>query len=464
MVLDAFPKLGKKRRSKRRSQLYVEPQMPVWWDLVITVLTLSTLLALVFEWLFRAGETTKRLIQWGDNIVCAIFIAEFFYRFRLAPRKAEFVRRNWIDLLGSVPAVDELRSFRLIRVVRLMRVTRFFSGLSRRYEFPLPTGALANLGVLTGVIWLISATAFYRFEQAVKPDLSYTDALWWSMTTLSTVGYGDLYPETTEGRAVAVLTMVLGIGLLGGVAAATATTFIELRDRGKKGLRSYMLRDHLLVLGWSQKGRQAIENFRNDPRHASTDVVIVSNDDEKPTDDPDVRFVRGSPAAVPVLERASAAEAGAAIVLAEDPTDPRSDHETALIVMSLRRLNPNVRVAVELIAAENRDHLEYAGCDALIDTRQTIANLLVRAVQDEAVGDVFDDLVESELGSEIYRIPVWKEYVGRAFVEYAQRMVEFRCAVIGIVRDDEHLINPDPDIILEATDEAFVVATTPPVL
>lgn len=465
-MLDSLPipKLGRKR--KRRSQLYVEPQLPIWWDVIVIVLTVVTLAGLLIEAMFDLPHAVSTIMGWADNVVCAIFIAEFAFRVHLAPRKLEFFRRNWIDLLGAVPAVDALRSARIVRLVRLLRVTRFFMvwrRLSRRYEFPMPTGALTNLGLTTVVIWLVSAFSFYRFEKGEQPELSAGDALWWSMTTLSTVGYGDLYPVTSEGRGIAVLTMVLGIGLLGGVAATTATTFIEFRDRGKKGLRSYVLRDHLLVLGWSAKGAQAIENFRNDPRHHSTDVVIIANREEKPVDDPDVRFVRGSPAKVPVLERASAEDAGAAIVLADDPTDPRSDHETALVVMSLRRINPNLRVAVELVSAENRDHLEYAGCDALIDTRRTIANLLVRAVQDEGVGDVFDDLVESEMGAEIYRIPVWSEYVDRSFIEYAQRMVEFQCAVLGLIRDDEHLINPEPDLILRETDEAFVVANAPPV-
>ncbi|MEM1030865.1 MAG: ion transporter [Myxococcota bacterium] len=449
----------------RASQLYVEPQLPLWWDLVVIVLTVTSLGALAVEAVFTLPPQLSTLLRWGDHAVCAVFAAEFFYRLWLAPRRRAFLRRNWIDLLGAVPAVEQLRSARIVRLVRLLRVTRVFSvwrRLARRYDVPMPTGALTNLGLTTVVVWLLSAFLFFRFESPSQPELTPPDALWWSMTTLSTVGYGDLYPVTAEGRAVAVLTMVLGIGLLGGVAATTAATFIELRDRGKKGLRSYVLRDHLLVLGWSSKGAQAIQNFRTDPRHHSTDVVIVSEDEEKPVDDPDVRFVRGARASVPVLERASAGEAGAAIVLAADPTDPRSDHETALVVMSLRRLNRDARIAVEMVSAENRDHLEFAGGDALIDTRRTIANLLVRAAQDEGVGEVFDDLVESEGGSEVYRIPVWSEYVGRSFIEYAQRMVEFRCAVLGVVRDHTSIINPEPDLVLVAGDEAFVVATAPP--
>ncbi|MCA9617900.1 MAG: NAD-binding protein, partial [Myxococcales bacterium] len=284
----------------------------------------------------------------------------------------------------------------------------------------------------------------------------------WSMTTLSTVGYGDLYPATDEGRAIAMLTMVLGIGVLGAVAATTATTFIDLRERGKKGLRSYVMRDHLLVLGWNDKGERAINNFRDDPRHASTSIVIVADREETPLDDPDVRFVKGSPGKVSILEKASAATAGAAIVLANHPDDPRSDHESALVITSLRRLNDNLRIGVEMIDPDNREHLIYAGCDAIIDDGTTIAHLLVRSVQDVGVSDVVTEIITSEHGSEIYRVDVDYAFIGKPWRDYAKAMVDEEMAALGLARGDDNIINPSPDLVLEAGDAAFVVAKEPP--
>ena len=454
------------RTVQRKSQLYVEPQLPNWWDWVVIVLTVATLGALFVEWWFSLQGDVVVYLQWGDNIVCAIFIVEFLVRFRMAPRRLQFVRRNWIDLLGAVPTVDALRSARLVRFARVLRITRFFlvwRRVARRYDFPMPKGVLTNLGLSTAAIWLVSAYGFYHYEKDVNENIhSFGDAAWWSMTTLSTVGYGDLYPTTPEGRAIAVLTMVLGIGLLGAVAATTASTFIELRDRGKKGLRSYVMRDHLLVLGWNEKAQRAIENFRNDPRHASTDIVVVADLPEKPIDDPDVRFVRGSPGKVSVLRRASAPDAGAAIVLASAPDDARSDHESALVVTSLRRLNEQIRVGVELVDSDNREHLIYAGADALIDHGTTIANLLVRAVQDVGVSDVVTELIATELGSELYRVTIGADWVGRPFRDYARAMVEDCCSVVGLARGNDNLINPEPDEIILERDDAFVVAREPP--
>jgi voltage-gated potassium channel len=187
--------------------------------------------------------------------------------------------------------------------------------------------------------------------------------------------------------------MVLGIGLLGAVAATTAGVFVDFKDRGRRGLRRYVMRDHLLVLGWNDKASMAIQNFLSDPRHESTDVVVVAQVDTAPVDDPRVRFVRGTPGKTGALERASADKAGAAIVLARDPYDGRSDHETALVVAALRRINSAVRIGVELVDSENAEHLTHAGCDAVIDKESTIANLLVRSVQDIGVSDVITELL-----------------------------------------------------------------------
>jgi voltage-gated potassium channel len=144
------------------------------------------------------------------------------------------------------------------------------------------------------------------------------------------------------------------------------------------------------------------------------------------------------------------------------PDDPRSDHESALVITSLRRLNENVRIGVEMVDPDNREHLMYAGCDAIIDDGTTIANLLVRSIQDVGVSDVVTEIITSEIGSEIYRVPISNHYVGKPWREYAKDMVEDEMAALGFARGDENIINPEPDMTLEKGDAAFVVSKEPP--
>ena len=448
---------------RRKNQLYVEPRMGDGWDLAIIVTTIASLVIVGVEALFDFSPDVTLTLYWADNIACFLFLVDFAWRLQRAPRRVEFVRRNWVDVLGSIPAIDLLRGVRLVRFVRLLRITSVYRRATRRWDVNLPSGAFASIAVVTLVMWLASASAFYELEIGQNEQIqSFADALWWSITTLSTVGYGDKYPESDGGRIVAVFTMVLGIGLLGAVAATTATAFVDFKDRGKRGLRRYVMRDHLLVLGWNDKARVAIQNFLMDPRHEATDVIVVAERESAPVDDARVRFVRGQPGKVGSLNRASAANAGAAIVLAADPSDGRSDHETALIVSALRRLNETIRIGVELVDSENAEHLTHAGCDALIDKEATIANLLVRSVQDIGVSDVVGELLSSEEGCELYRVAIDEAFSGRPWREYCIAMLEQRATVIGLARAHKNIVNPAPDTSIVDGDEAFVIAEEPP--
>jgi voltage-gated potassium channel len=282
------------------------------------------------------------------------------------------------------------------------------------------------------------------------------------MTTLSTVGYGDLYPNSDGGRIVAMLTMIFGIGVLGTLAGTISNAFLEVRERARRGERSYTLSGHLLVLGWNDKSRTSIEDFRHDPRYADTTICIVAELEHTPIEDKTVKFVRGVPGQREVLERASAEGASAALVFARDPLDGRSDHETALTILALRRLNPHVRISAELVDPGNREHLEDAGCSSVIDLSSLTSTLIARSVQDVGISELVSDLLTNKRGSEIYRVPVDDRFVGGTYGQYVSAMVERNRSVLGILRQGETTLHPAAGLVLQAGDEAFVVAAEPP--
>ena len=452
---------------RRLSPLYTEPVMPRWWDRLVIVLTVAALVLLGFD--YGLDDPTSRLARtlgWIDLGFCVMFIADFAWRYRRASHKGRFVRRNWWDLLGAIPLVGPFRAaraIRLIRLVRLMRIAVLVRRVLRRYDVPIPGRALSNLGIVTVGIWIGAAIAFFWLEHGVNDGIGgIDDALWWSMTTLSTVGYGDLYPSTMGGRVVAIATMILGIGVLGTLAATLATALIDVRERGRRGTRSYMLKDHVLVLGWNDKAIVAIDELRHDPRHERTAICVVADLEETPIDDEQVRFVRGMPAHSEALGRASADRAAAAMVFARDPRDARSDHETALVVHAVRRLNDGARVSAELVDPANRELLVSAGADAVVDLSGVAAALMMRSVQELGVGDVVAELLSNKRGSEIYRVGVRSELVGKTWREYATAMLERGHTAIGVVHDREIRLSPELDYRLAADDAVFVVSAEPP--
>lgn len=446
--------------------LYVEPEVPRWWDWSVIVLTVASLVILVVDMGLDERSSSAEALRAVDTVICGVFVVDFGFRMARAKRRWVFFKRNWIDLLGAIPLVGPLHTFRLVRFIRILRFTRIAvltRRLLRRFDVAMPTQTFGYLGAIAVVVWLTAAFVFYGFENETNPNVrGIDDALWWSMTTLSTVGYGDLYPVTAGGRVIAFATMIIGVGVLGTLAATIATAFIEVRERGKKGLRSYRMDDHLIILGWNDKAGRAIDEFRSDPRHEATKIVIIADLPESPVPDPAVRFVRGQPGKIEVLDRASAREAAIAIAFARDAADPRSDHETALIVTALREINRSARVSAELVHSDHREFLLRAGCDAVVDDQGLASSLLVRSAQDAGVADVVEKLLTSGDGSELYRVPIADEHVGRSFRDYCVAMLDRDCAVIGLARGRENLVNPDRAMRVEAGDQAFVIAKEPP--
>ena len=349
-----------------------------------------------------------------------------------------------------------------MRILRVDRSSpgRFLAMVSATTQRFHTVGSIAGVAA---VVWVLSAALVFRFEGPTNPGIdTFDDALWWSMTTLSTVGYGDTYPSTTPGRIVAMLTMVTGVGVLGALAGSTATLLLELREHGRKGLGSYRMKDHLLVLGWNEKAFAALDDFRRDERRRETPICVVADLPVAPIEAEVVSFVRGKPFDPQALTRASAGRAAAAVIFSRDPKDAQSDLETIITVHALRRMNMAARVSAELVDAQHHEHLMAAGCDAVVDGGLLTSLLLMRSAQLPSVVGVLTYLVSATEGTEIYRVTVPEELHGKPVREYARSLFEERRSFLALIRGAAVLMNPAPDEILGAGDEAFIVAPGAP--
>ena len=179
-----------------------------------------------------------------DLTLTAIFVAEFVSRIIAAPSWRLYLRNHWIDALALIPTV---RGVRLLRLLRLLRLIRAFAGVYRALI------GLERLAAYRGLVWLfvawltvaaLSAAALYFAELGENPKLQTPiDAIWWGVVTLSTVGYGDIYPVTPEGRIVGAVLMLLGITLWAGVTGTIASYFVATdRTTGADDAASTLLK------------------------------------------------------------------------------------------------------------------------------------------------------------------------------------------------------------------------------
>ena len=163
----------------------------------------------------RLFLATVNVLVWG------LFLIDYLLRLWFADRRGHFIRVNLIDLL--VLAVPFLRPLRVVRAIGLFgAISRRAGGKSQgrtTSEVFLAVGALV---VLAGGL-VLDAERGHQHANIRTPS----DALWWAMSTVTTVGYGDRYPTTGLGRIVGVLLMLVGIALLGVVSGGIATSFIK---------------------------------------------------------------------------------------------------------------------------------------------------------------------------------------------------------------------------------------------
>ena len=221
-------------------------QPSIAYQIFILVLTLYSLLIMV-ALLLPLGGATSRLLMVYDNLICGVFLVDFILNLARAESKREYLieRRGWLDLLGSIPALgffEFTALFRLARLSRLARIGRLLRGKNKRQ---LVDDIVTNRGqyaafvtVLTALLVLTVCSALVLGFESRSPDATITtggQALWWSVVTLTTVGYGDYTPVTAAGRVTGLFVMLTGVGIIAALASILASILVppsQTRDDG----------------------------------------------------------------------------------------------------------------------------------------------------------------------------------------------------------------------------------------
>lgn len=199
-------------------------------NLLVIILTFYVLGALLVDTFFILDKETSRLIYDIDIAICIFFLAEFSVRFYKAENKWKFMQWGWIDLVSSIPMMDSLRAGRVFRLIRLLRILRAFRTTNMLVHHVFKNklkGTLTSALIFAVLIIIFSSIAILQVEHHPNSNIiTAEDALWWSYVTITTVGYGDLYPVTTEGRIIAAFLMTTGVGLFGTFTAYVSSLFV----------------------------------------------------------------------------------------------------------------------------------------------------------------------------------------------------------------------------------------------
>ncbi len=315
---------------------------------------------------------------------------------------------NLIDILTVLAFFPVLRGLRALRLLRLLRASRFYKGPLRGTMRAFEDNALLYLFAFStlGVLVLLGGTSMWLAERDLNSGVdTLGDGIWWALVTITTVGFGDISPETAVGRGVASVLMIAGMFMLalfaGIVGHSLLNAVLSIRE---EQFRMSTNVNHLVICGWDQGSRMLLDTLDGEVDAERTDMVIFALGQRPPDLPTSFSWVSGDPTKESELEKVRLTHAQAVIVVGSRGRPPaEADAVTILTVFTVRRFLKShkdtarrkapLRIIAEVLDSENVEHCRTAGADEVIESTRLGFSLLSHAVVQPGTAEVLGEVV-----------------------------------------------------------------------
>lgn len=205
------------------------------FQLAVLVLSVFVVFSLVIELVFNLPPDVVQILIYVDTFICVIFFIDFVQQYKAAPSKLEYMKWGWLDLISCIPLMELNQFARLIRVFRLVRAIKSISMISHAINENKASTSL-HFMVVTSLMMMLFGAIYILYLEKDMPGANIHnagDAFWWTFVTITTVGYGDFFPVTLEGRIVAIILITTGVGMFGSFTAVLASWIMDASDERK---------------------------------------------------------------------------------------------------------------------------------------------------------------------------------------------------------------------------------------
>ncbi len=289
--------------------------------------------------------------------------------------------------------------------------------------------AFVKAALIIAISAIIVGIVIFFVESKVNNNFtSISDGIWWFFVTISTVGYGDKVPTTATGRMIAVLVMLFGVAVLSVITATISSIFVAKKLREGKGLQELKLNNHLLLCGWNRNCEQILSLLEKKGGDFKA-VVLVNQLPEETIEELltryellQLRFVRGDFTKENVLLRAAAKTASAAIIVPDisNPVNTRGDDRTILSTLTLKTLNPKIRVVAHIQDPENYAHLNKARADEIVVSDAYTGHILAHHVLAPGVPRFWEQVFNEDSPVSLNQHPIPEKLVGKTYGDLTQ--------------------------------------------
>ncbi|CAA0095261.1 Cyclic nucleotide-gated potassium channel [BD1-7 clade bacterium] len=213
------------------------------FDFTIQFCIVISLICFSIETLPERSNRTVLLLSYIETCLIAIFTIEYLLRVWVSDKSIRFIFSFYglVDLIAILPYyvglgadLQSLRAFRFLRLFKVFKLTRYTNALERyRESFRYVRDDLVIFSVFSFILLYLAGVGIYHFEHEAQPEVfrSIFDALWWSVVTLTTTGYGDVYPVTAGGRVFASIILILGLGVVAVPTGLIASALTKAREK-----------------------------------------------------------------------------------------------------------------------------------------------------------------------------------------------------------------------------------------
>ena len=355
-----------------------------------------------------------------------------------------------VDLLAIFPAYRPLRVLRifvLFRVLKLLRYTKSINQFvevikNKRFE-------LLTLLFLLFFIVTTAGIAIYVLEERINPEItSLFDALYWSLVTITTVGYGDIAPVTDAGRAISMLTIISGIAMISFATSVIVSAFSERLSEIKENRIIEQVnksRSFLIVCGYGQM----VKMFFRQTKEPMNNYVILDKDIKRVEQarKDGYKVVQEDASRFETLSKFNVEHANITILCLTG-----SDVENIYITLNAKSISRKMKVIARVNDINIVSKFEYAGADHLLMPNQVVNTMIRTAITQPTMYKAIHAILTGKSVARIDEMHVHEEHslVGKSVGELDFKVNKL--LFIGLQRNGEFLFNPSATEVIQSYD------------